>query len=248
MKHVRRSLCLVPSAWFLCHCSATPPPAPVPVAAPAPAPHQTFHSMDLVRMTLSPGEREPKGYIVYAYLLLQRDAPEDARAAALSTFLCDTPLPVKAGHADRQGVYLVPVTDSQDRPIQRSELEHLITSYDYAGRAHQYLNYLVHLDAIPSLGTTGIYFAVFDRPIPDAPSVHAVYEISRLRTPSAIRQWLLLERESLELGKEAPFAGIRSVPPTGQVMLEGLGTATVNILSVFGLISKPAAAKPLACQ
>ncbi|HWK44742.1 MAG TPA: hypothetical protein VNT30_08465 [Stellaceae bacterium] len=206
-----------------------------------------FSGVRLERALIFTDRAEPGGYALYAYLLMERSADPARRRAVLNVYLCDIRAAGTGQATPRKGALIVPVaTKAADYPVPGpGDLDRLMRDYDsYA--AHDRLLDLVQQGRMkPSdLRPDGIYFGAFDQPIGAMPTRSAIYEISGLPQPADVANWLLAEREDIELGRQVATPGVQRVPSTAREILDGVGNAMADMLH----IALPSAQAATVCE
>jgi hypothetical protein len=216
---------------------APPPPPPVMAAAPPMAEGPLSDPLIMRRGVVGADTPEPPGFALYAYFLADSPSDLEKRKAALRVYLCDlsdSPAGYPGGPG-RRGLYLVPVKDHAPLYDKAGDADpsQLVSSYDYS-LAHDILAALVSDGYMKpdDLRPDGIYFAAFDRPIRSHPARAAIYEISRLPTPKNVADWLIGERQSIEQGQAPTTQGVKRVPSTPVMILDGLGTVVIDLLHI----------------
>jgi hypothetical protein len=243
-----RGFAILAAASMVCGCAdrpapvgvaayAPPPPAPVMAAAPPMAAGPLSDPLIMRRGVIGADAPEPPGFALYAYFLADSPSDLEKRKAALRVYLCDLsdiPSAYPGGPAKR-GLYLVPVKDHAPLYDKAGDADpsQLVGSYDYS-LAHDILAALVSDGYMKpdDLRPDGIYFAAFDRPIRLHPARAAIYEISRLPTPKNVADWLIRERQSIEQGQAPTTQGVKRVPSTPVMILDGLGTVVIDLLQI----------------
>jgi hypothetical protein len=242
------------SILFLAACEAAPPPPPLAAPAPAPA-ASVLPAVTLLRQALGPSAAPAPGATLYLYLLIGSHLADQAKVlAAFNAYLCEIPRSTPAAtvaakkYGKRLGLYLVPVATNAAaaRDFAAGDAQALMQDYDYP-RANQMLVQLAKDGVIhdSDVISTGIYLAGFSAPLPQPSTAHAIYEISRLPTAQDVRQWMVAEQQSIELGAVAPQPGVTRVPPTLGQVFASLG----QVVAVFQHITTPAnAAETIPCR
>ncbi len=185
---------------------------------------------------------------LYLYLLINSHQADAKKVTgAFDAYLCEVSQRPKGPLRNGIGFYTVPVlTDAEaSRGYEPGDAKLLSEEYDYR-RAHQMLLELVKNGTMRSgdLITTGIYFAALDRPIPQQALNYAIFEISRLRTDRDVRNWLVAEQQSIELGQQQTSRTTTYVPPSPAMILEGLGETVAQFMRISGI----AHAETVACK
>lgn len=235
------------AVFGLAACTTAPVPAPAPVAAPAP-----FPAVTLLRVQLGPHGLIPRDSAnLYLYLLIGSHEADNAKVlAAFSAYLCEIrpDRPEVSENLRRSGtnigLYIVPVTSATQ--YAGSDASQLMRVYDF-DRANDLLVGLVRNSVMQrrDLTPTGIYLAGFDAPLPNTSTKQAVFEISHLSTPRDVRNWLVAEEESLELGEVTPTNGVTRVPPSLRMILQGFGE---NIQTFAHITTAANASETIPCR